>query len=859
MGPTRGDRPLDARRGIAAVAAITAVAAILGVVPATAEPDPPEPVTAAVTVGPNPAWIVGDETITSRTRAATDAEGWTYITSNDVLASIWAPNGRLEVQAVIEGTGSISGVASHLPPDVAVDPVGEAAIVTGWVTGSVMFSGTNGSKALNGGTGASFYAEVTRDGRVEVARLFGGGTARASHVGFVDDTIVIAGELSGPTTIDSLPATTAGNGDAFVVGFGRASEEAEWITQLAVAPRHSPFEDVDFRDLDGDGDSVALVAHTANGLTVSGDGQSLARPCPSGGYCHVIIDLDAATGRPLLAAVASDTGDLDEVYTTEVQIVDDGYVTLGEDRNLPAPAALENAFVARFDAQGAPQWSRYLYGSESLEAGADLAVDANGDIHVGVTFPDQTTLGDGPGAPVLTDPEGGELLVEYASDGTLKRYVQGSGDFAPSNLDVDSTDALRVVSDRYGPGPISFGTGPAVTGTGPVIASFGADVAALAEFQPTVPLRVLDSRTETGGWNQKLTSNAPMTLSFGSEPEPAGATTNNSNHPVVPYDTTAVVLNLTVTDVSEMTYVTAWPTGSARPVASSINAVAGDTISNQVTVRLGDLQGIQIATARGSVNVVADLLGYYTVGSGYGYHSMTPTRLLDSRTATGGWGSSKLNSTAPRELVVGGANGIPNDAAAVVLSVTATDTSNQTYLRVEPTGFSSSSSNLNVDRGETITNLVTTRIGTDRRIRFTNNTGTVNVVVDAVGYYDFTGASFRAIDPARVLDSRFGTGGYNTPWSAGTTRTIPVSQVATGDDLVAVATNLTATDTTQMSLLTLFPAAPRPGTSNLLFTPGQTIAAAANTGVAPNGTVSLYNQLGSAHLVLDVNGYFTTP
>ena len=44
-----------------------------------------------------------------------------------------------------------------------------------------------------------------------------------------------------------------------------------------------------------------------------------------------------------------------------------------------------------------------------------------------------------------------------------------------------------------------------------------------------------------------------------------------------------------------------------------------------------------------------------------------------------------------------------------------------------------------------------------------------------------------------------------------------------------------------------------------VITAGQTIASAAETGVAPNGTVSLFNQLGSAHLVLDVAGYYVDP
>ena len=50
-----------------------------------------------------------------------------------------------------------------------------------------------------------------------------------------------------------------------------------------------------------------------------------------------------------------------------------------------------------------------------------------------------------------------------------------------------------------------------------------------------------------------------------------------------------------------------------------------------------------------------------------------------------------------------------------------------------------------------------------------------------------------------------------------------------------------------------------PETSTVVFEAGQTVASGATTGVNVDGTVSIFNKLGSAHVILDVNGYFSGP
>jgi hypothetical protein len=70
--------------------------------------------------------------------------------------------------------------------------------------------------------------------------------------------------------------------------------------------------------------------------------------------------------------------------------------------------------------------------------------------------------------------------------------------------------------------------------------------------------------------------------------------------------------------------------------------------------------------------------------------------------------------------------------------------------------------------------------------------------------------------------------------------------------------NVTAVDETTAGFVTVFPAgAPLPVASNLNWRAGVTVPNRVIVRVGTAGRVSFYNGLGSADLVIDVNGYFT--
>ena len=393
------------------------------------------------------------------------------------------------------------------------------------------------------------------------------------------------------------------------------------------------------------------------------------------------------------------------------------------------------------------------------------------------------------------------------------------------------------------------GTSPASPPSTPITVFEG------STFHPMTPVRILDSRGAKGGWNgTKLTSTTPRPL--------AGAGANG-----VPSSATALVMNVTVVDSDSQSFLTVYPNGTSKPTASNLNFDPGQIVPNLVTVKVGTVGAVQFATSNGSTHVVADIVGYYDDGiattGGAPFTPITPTRILDSRGLNGGW-NSKLEVGAPRDLQVrapGNPHGVPAGATALIANVTVTNADSQSYLTVWPSGVDQPEvSNLNFLPGQNIPNLVTIGIGSNGAIRFANNTGKVDVVVDVVGYFEpGVGARFFALAPTRVLDSRIGSGLDGT-WKPLQTRTLDIGG-APGTNVPEQATgivaNVTVTDGTAESLISVYPGnVGKPISSNLNFGAGQIVPNLVAVGLAPNGTINLYNDQGEVNLIADVVGFF---
>ena len=252
--------------------------------------------------------------------------------------------------------------------------------------------------------------------------------------------------------------------------------------------------------------------------------------------------------------------------------------------------------------------------------------------------------------------------------------------------------------------------------------------------------------------------------------------------------------------------------------------------------------------------------------------ALNPARDLDTRAGTGTGGViAPMAAGQTINLTVAGAGGVPaTGVSAVALNVTETDaTGPESYLTVFPAGGTRPvASNLNFSAGPSRPNLVIVPVGANGQVSIYNNLGAVDVVADVEGYYSTAGAtqvgaSYNPLAPARNLDTRNGTGlgtAIVAPVAAGGTLNLTVAGVngvpATG--VTSVVLNVTATNATgPESYLTVFPTGtPIPLASNLNFVAGQTVPNLVIATVGANGQVSIYNNLGSVDVVVDVEGYF---
>jgi len=211
----------------------------------------------------------------------------------------------------------------------------------------------------------------------------------------------------------------------------------------------------------------------------------------------------------------------------------------------------------------------------------------------------------------------------------------------------------------------------------------------------------------------------------------------------------AVVLNVTAIHAGgPESFLTVFPSGAGRPLASNLNFQNGQVVPNLVVAPIGANGKVSIYNNLGEAHIVADVQGWYTKPGEFSQRStyvpLSPGRHLDTRTGAGTGGRiARLGPGETMELVVNNMNGVPlSGADAIVFNVTAIDhTGPDSFLTVYPTGSARPlASNLNFVRGETVPNLVVVRVGANNHVSIYNNAGAVHVAADVQGFFVPDGA-----------------------------------------------------------------------------------------------------------------------
>ena len=248
------------------------------------------------------------------------------------------------------------------------------------------------------------------------------------------------------------------------------------------------------------------------------------------------------------------------------------------------------------------------------------------------------------------------------------------------------------------------------------------------------------------------------------------------------------------------------------------------------------------------------------------YHPMTPpARLLDTRIGNGLTG--KLVANTPRTFQVTGRDVVPDGATAVTGNVTVTGESYSWAIYLGPDSTSSpATSTLNFSKGDVTANGVTVALSPTGTLSatFMSTAGkTTDLVFDVTGYFtpDTTGATYHALSPARILDTRKNVGMTGT-LSANTPRSFMVwGKGGVPTTATAVTGNVTVVNSTNSWALYLGPTAvAKPGTSTINFRRRQVLANNLTVALSSTGTLSatyLSTAGNTTDLVFDVTGYYT--
>jgi hypothetical protein len=388
------------------------------------------------------------------------------------------------------------------------------------------------------------------------------------------------------------------------------------------------------------------------------------------------------------------------------------------------------------------------------------------------------------------------------------------------------------------------------------------------EFTPLTPARILDTRsgTNVGGLSTfgSQTTNTVTVLGQGGVPRTG---------------VKAVVMNVTVVNPTVASYLTVWQSGTSRPLASSLNFVAGQVLSNQVTVPVASDGTVQAYNNTGTVDVIFDVVGYFanTEGNpGSRYVAINPDRIVDTRGAVGG---TTLTPTQTANVQIAGNGSVPGAGVrAVVMNVTVVNPTTAGYLTIWPAGTTKpNASSINFSANQVLSNQVTVPVGAEGKVNMFNYAGNTNVIYDVVGYYedvapgyDQTQAGrYDTVTPTRILDTRSssGTKSTGTNGTIGGLGTLTTNQTAAfkingkggvpTSDVRAVTMNVTVVNPSAPGFLTIWPVGlDRPGASSINFAAGQTLSNQITVPVDEAGNVQIYNSAGNTNVIFDVLGYY---
>jgi DNA-binding beta-propeller fold protein YncE len=369
-------------------------------------------------------------------------------------------------------------------------------------------------------------------------------------------------------------------------------------------------------------------------------------------------------------------------------------------------------------------------------------------------------------------------------------------------------------------------------------------------YTPIGPSRILDTRIGLGAAQGAVPARADLTVQIAG----IGGTTALS----------AVALNVTAISPTANGNLTVFTAVGAGATTSNIAFSAGQTVAGLVTITPSDGAVTIQNNSAGTVQVVADLDGYYS-DAGAGFQGVTPVRVMDTRSDLGAAGPVPSKGVARLNL----SGHVPAGATAAVLNLTATGPTAAGDIIAYADGQQElDTSNLNFSAGQTAANEVIVPLTNGIGDFYNASSGKVQLIADLSGYYA-PGApgSFVPYGPTRIADTRIGLGVAESAIPAGGTLLVPASALHIFSTCSAAncspldqadVLNVTVTAPQAAGFLIVYPTGQSlPATSSVNFTAGRTVAdPVVVQDLNQNGFAIHNSSTGTVQVVVDEEGYF---
>ena len=372
-----------------------------------------------------------------------------------------------------------------------------------------------------------------------------------------------------------------------------------------------------------------------------------------------------------------------------------------------------------------------------------------------------------------------------------------------------------------------------------------------------VPARFLDTRPD-GQTFDNAGQRAGVRPAFG---ETQVQITGRNN---IPSGATAAIINIAAVRPSGTGFVTAYPCGTTRPNASTLNHTNRVNIANGATIRIGSGGRICLYNDQ-PTNLVVDVTGY-VVGSSE-IATLVPARFLDTRPDGRTFDRiSQAQGVRPggseTRVQITGRNGIPSDAQAAIVNIAVVRPSGTGFVTAYPCGLSRpDASTLNHSNRVNIANGATIALSGSGEICLFNDQPT-NIVVDVTGYVVGGSTEVDTAVPARFLDTRDNGSTFDgLQQGDGRRDAFAETQIQiTGrngipTNAVAAVINIAAVRPTGTGFVTAYPCGTtRPNASTLNHSNLVNIANGATIAIGTGGKICLYNDQ-PTNLVVDVTAH----